>query len=145
MRLYSWHPERRATRSHIRYFIRQALERKKWAATMPEEWKIASQMSQDMLAEYRALSVKELARKSMEYARLRAFMMDGGRFINRPERTLWDTLADGESTDPDFVSGWRSGRDGVKWWDNPHPAGSAESYRWDQGHTRWRTHHGKAD
>lgn len=29
-------------------------------------------------------------------------------------------------------------RAGVPWWQNPHPAGSREAYRWDQGHTRQR-------
>lgn len=28
---------------------------------------------------------------------------------------------------------------GVKWWENPYPAGSCHAYQWDRGHTAERT------
>lgn len=42
-------------------------------------------------------------------------------------------------TDPIFVAGIDAAREGVNWWDNPHPSGSSEAGRWDKGHTSWRT------
>lgn len=29
-------------------------------------------------------------------------------------------------------------RQGVKWWNNPHPSGSVDAYEWDKGHTAAR-------
>lgn len=29
-------------------------------------------------------------------------------------------------------------RDGVKWWQNPYPSGSADAYEWDSAHTAAR-------
>lgn len=39
-----------------------------------------------------------------------------------------------------FLEGYEAAQNGVKWWNNPHPSGSVESYDWDKGHTRFRTH-----
>ena len=95
MRLYSWSPERRASAAHIRHFIAQAVERKAWAATKPAVWRDASQMSQEMLAEVRASSIKQIARKAMEYARYRAFMPGAysGWPGDKPAHDLWQSLA----------------------------------------------------
>ena len=35
-------------------------------------------------------------------------------------------------------AGLMAQRNGVKWWQNPHPGGSVESYEWDKGHTMGR-------
>lgn len=43
-------------------------------------------------------------------------------------------------TDPIWMEGYAAAKAGVNWWDNPYESGSAEAYRWDQGHTRFRTH-----
>lgn len=32
-------------------------------------------------------------------------------------------------------AGFAAHRRGVKWWNNPHRAGSPAAYQWDQGHT----------
>lgn len=44
--------------------------------------------------------------------------------------------------DPIWLAGYAAARQGVKWWNNPHPSGSAAAYQWDQGHTRRRIHGG---
>lgn len=97
MALYSWRPDRKATREHIHHFVTKAVERKQWAATMPanpDDWP-ASEVSRDMLRNYRSKTVKQLARDSLDYARLRAFMRGAydGYPGDRPARDLWEKLA----------------------------------------------------
>lgn len=42
---------------------------------------------------------------------------------------------------PLWIEGYQAARRGVKWWQNPHPSGSADAYAWDKGHTRYRHTH----
>lgn len=95
-RLWAWSTERKATRAHIRHFIGAALQDKAWAATMPANWN-ASKMSCDHLDEIRLYSVRQLARKALEYARHRAFMPGAyaGYPGDRPARDLWEALRNG--------------------------------------------------
>jgi hypothetical protein len=47
--------------------------------------------------------------------------------------------AEGEGRSLIWIEGNEAARAGVKWWDNPHEAGSVDAYTWDQGHTHHRT------
>lgn len=92
MTLYSWRDDRKAGRKTIRHFIAEAVDRKAWAATMPDDWQ-ASEMSRQMLAEVRGSTIHQLARKAMEYARHRAFLRSGGEGSHSPNGWPIDKLA----------------------------------------------------
>lgn len=76
--LYSWHPERRATRSHIRNAIHYALCEKRAVARRPDNPNETPLYASSVAGQYRAKarkrSVKQLARAHLEYWRYRAFM-----------------------------------------------------------------------
>lgn len=93
-RLYSWRADRRASRACIRHFIARAIEQKAWADGLPADWgSHVSDMSRQMAEGYRRDSVRTMARHSLEYARLRAFMAGAyGGPGDRPAAELWQTL-----------------------------------------------------
>lgn len=96
-RLYAWTSETRAGRACIRFHIARALEQKRWAATVTDEWKrAASTVSLDMAERYSSQSVRTLARAGLEYHRLRAHvgLATDGRNWDRPAHKLWQALAD---------------------------------------------------
>lgn len=101
--LHSWKPERRASRECIRHFVRKAVERKAWLASLDAAWfRQASDMSKEMARETFAYSVHRLAREMLEYKRMRAFLCvgkaDAGSYaptgwpIDRPAREAWLAL-----------------------------------------------------
>ena len=94
--LYTWRPDRRASRACIRHFVAKATKDKAWAATITDEWKAgASVVSLEMLGERQSRSVHHLARHALEYCRLRAFMPGAyglPRWGDRPAAELWDSL-----------------------------------------------------
>lgn len=38
----------------------------------------------------------------------------------------------------EFQAGLAAQRNGVDWWNNPHPGGSVAAYEWDKGHSAGR-------
>lgn len=100
--LYSWRPDRRATRSHIRQAIHHALVEKRQIGTKGDEWySQACTLSQQWRDEVRACSIKQLAREHLEYWRLRAFLgvdVGSGWSWDRPAHLRW--LAHAATTEP---------------------------------------------
>ena len=97
-RLYSWRADRKASRECIRYFIRLAMRDKIWALQCTPEWDDrASDMSRDMRDKYRSQSLHAMARGSLEYCRLRAFMKGAypGWPGDRPAWLRWTKLNPG--------------------------------------------------
>lgn len=93
-RLYSWREDRKASRECIRHFIRKAMARKIWALSVSPEWRDkASLMSNETAIEYATKSIHMIARGSLEYTRLRAWLgiREGGADWpwDRPARMLW--------------------------------------------------------
>jgi len=103
-KLYAWEPERKANRALIRHHIRQAMRNKIWAHEKagPDWYARASDMSRTMADQYKAQSIKTLARASLEYHRLRAHQglrapaqgshCPSGWPWDRPAHELWNKL-----------------------------------------------------
>jgi hypothetical protein len=79
MTMYSWSPDRRASRSHIREAIRYALWERNEIGGKSDAWyKRACIISQRWRDHVRATPIKTLAREHLEYWRLRAFLGSEG-------------------------------------------------------------------
>lgn len=83
-----------ASKECIKYFINQAIERKKWAYGLTFEWyKEAAVCSRAMAAEYQKKSIHVLAREMMNYARIRAKLGGLDKYPwDCPARMLWFKL-----------------------------------------------------
>jgi hypothetical protein len=93
--LYAWSADNKASRTCIRHFVSEAVERKRWAENVSPEWLAsASFMSAQWVRELRVLSVHQIARQNLENCRARAGMVLGGTGfpVNQPEHRLWASL-----------------------------------------------------
>jgi hypothetical protein len=87
--------DKRATAAHIRHFVADAAAKKSWARSVPPQWRSgASTVSVNMLDGFLRDSVLQIARRSLSYARHRAFM--SGAYSNwpgdKPAYDLWQSL-----------------------------------------------------
>jgi len=94
MNLYAWSPERRASRECIAHFVVEAVTRKQWAQSVSDEWwSLAGDMSRQWVTELRNSSIHAIARKSLEYCRMRSRMTVYGSYpSDRPAFELWQKL-----------------------------------------------------
>lgn len=95
--LYSWQPEKRANKALILHHIAKAIERKKWCNEQtPKTLAKHCTYSVNEWQKDKDKSVKRLARESLEYHRLRAFLglrgeNEGGSYC--PKGWPWDRPA----------------------------------------------------
>jgi hypothetical protein len=101
--LYSWKPERKASRTCIKHFINEARKYKEWLNSLTPEWlSKAAGIVQQSYERDRNKSLRQLARDKLEYGRLRAYLgteeKTGGSFCpagwpwDRPAHDLWRRL-----------------------------------------------------
>lgn len=93
LRMWSWTPERRASRDHIREAIRYARWEKSEIGEKSEVWYAsASAISQRWRDHVRASSLHALARQHLEYWHYRAFLPGAYGIANsgdRPAHERW--------------------------------------------------------
>lgn len=94
MNLYAWSPESRASRVCIAHFVKESVERKKWAESLSDEWwQSAGTMSRQWATELRTSSIHTIARKSLEYCRMRSRITVYGSYpADKPAFELWQRL-----------------------------------------------------
>lgn len=92
----AWTPERKASKTCIRYFITRALRDKVWALRVTPAWRAkASTVALQMADKYATQSVLKLAREHLIYTRMRAFLPGAYGEPRRGDRVaarLWDRL-----------------------------------------------------